>query len=67
VPNGWRQPHAQLGFEHWVLDGPLDPKRLGFVIYLVTLATAEIISAKNARAWVSMVSYLKKKKIMLKI
>ena len=19
---GWRQRHAQLGFEHWVLDGP---------------------------------------------
>ena len=21
VPNGWCQRHAQLGFEHWVLDG----------------------------------------------
>ena len=34
TPNGWCQQHAQLGFEHWVLDGPLDPKCLGFVIYL---------------------------------
>ena len=22
MPNGWCQRHAQLGFEHWVLDGP---------------------------------------------
>ena len=22
VPNGWCQRHAQVGFEHWVLDGP---------------------------------------------
>ena len=25
--------HVQLGFEHWVLDGPPNPKRLGFGIY----------------------------------
>ena len=33
--NGWCQQHAQLGFEHWVLDGPPLPKWLGFVIYLI--------------------------------
>ena len=31
--NRWCQWHAQLGFEHWV--DHLDPKWLGFVIYLV--------------------------------
>ena len=32
--------------------------------YVHTLPTAEILSGKNARAWVSMVLYLKKKKII---
>ena len=31
-----------------------------------TLPTAEILSGKNARAWVSMVLYLKKNKLKLK-
>ena len=30
VPNGWCQRHAQLGFEHWVLEGPLWSKTVGF-------------------------------------
>ena len=29
------------------------------IIYIITVPIAKIISAKNARAWVSMVSYLK--------
>ena len=28
--------------------------------YVITVPTAEILSGKNARAWVSMVLYLKK-------
>ena len=35
-------------------------------MYLITLPTAEILSIKNARGWVSMVLYLKKK-IKIKI
>ena len=31
-----------------------------------TLPTADILSSKNARAWVSMVSFKKKKKLKLK-
>ena len=31
-----------------------------------TLPTAEILSGKNAQAWVSMVLYLKKNKLKLK-
>ena len=36
VPNGWRQHHAQLGFEHWVLDGPPCPKTVEFYDLLGT-------------------------------
>ena len=34
---------------------------------LFTLPTAEILSGKNARAWVSMVLYLKKKQMKIKV
>ena len=36
MPNGWRQHHAQLGFEHWVLDGSPSPKMVGFCDLLGT-------------------------------
>ena len=30
MPNGWCQRQAQLGFERWILDGPLWSKMIGF-------------------------------------
>ena len=36
MPNGWCQQHAQLGYEHWVLDGPPISKTVGFCDLLGT-------------------------------
>ena len=36
MPNRWRQRHAQLGFEHWVLDGPPWPNPVGICDLLGT-------------------------------
>ena len=36
MQNGWRQRHAQLGFEHWVLDEPPWPKTVEFCDLLGT-------------------------------
>ena len=36
MPNGWCQQHAQLGVEHWVLDGPPLPKMVEFCDLLGT-------------------------------
>ena len=55
MPNGWRQRHAQLGFEHWVLDEPFGPKTVEFCDLLGTpyAPVSKIPSVKgiSIRVW----------------
>ena len=48
MPNGSRQCHAQLGFEHWVLEKPSRPKTVEFCDLLGTAyATVSKIPSVN--------------------